>query len=299
MCRSRCESMGFLVTCDTFESKARGVNGNLDLFKIVFSTQEALSVPSKCSDWGLANHFKQGSLFLPSTPGLTWLKHGLGHSPHLVANTTSQMRELLAQEPVFPFPSLHDVESRRSVKASLISPRETCRNAHTCLFVMLKKNQTQCEIKTSLALIWGCCSSHYASDDWCGACASRRPMKKLASNFYFSCVLWGFKQELQLMGGCRQIFLKTVKIHAFKRWFETINYWMLLRMKSEGRIYVPRQPGKSGIRFIWCLFGHLCLNRMWKHILICDCATSIPISLHVHLCLTGGRFALFPCSSSV
>lgn len=74
---------------------------------------------------------------------------------------------------------------------------------------------------------------------------------------------------------------------------------MLLRMKSEGRIYVPRQPGKSGIRFIWCLFGHLCLNRMWKHILICDCATSIPISLHVHLCLTGGRFALFPCSSSV
>lgn len=37
---------------------------------------------------------------------------------------------------------------------------------------------------------------------------------------------------------------------------------MLLRMKSEGRIYVPRQPGKSGIRFIWCLFGHLCLNRI-------------------------------------
>lgn len=142
MCRSRCESMGFLVTCDTFDSKARGVNGNLDLFKIVFSTQEALSVPSKCSDWGIANLFKQGSLFLPSTLGLTWLKHGLGHSPHLVANTTSQMRELLAQEPVFPFPSLHDVESRRSVKASLISPRETCRNAHTCLFFMSKINKS-------------------------------------------------------------------------------------------------------------------------------------------------------------
>lgn len=134
------------VWCIWLQSQSRGVNGNLDWFKIVFSTQEALSVPSKCSDWGIANHFKQGSLFLPSTLGLTWLKHGLGHSPHL-ANTTSQMRELLAQEPVFPFPSLHDVESRRSVKASLISPRETCRNAHTCLFVMLKKKKIRHSVK--------------------------------------------------------------------------------------------------------------------------------------------------------
>lgn len=226
MCRSRCESMGFLITCDTFDSTARGVNGNLDLFKIVFSTQEALSVPSKCSDWGIANLFKQGSLFLPSTLGLTWLKHGLGHSPHLVANTTSQMRELLAQEPVFLFPLCMMSRADDLSKPHWLAPERPAGTLTRAYFLCQKKNknQTQCEIKTSLALIWGCCSSHYASDDWCGACASRRPMKKLASNFYFSCVLWGFKQESQLMGGCRQIFLKTVKFHAYKRWFETLNY---------------------------------------------------------------------------
>ena len=85
---------GFLITSDVLDSKPQGQNGNVDLLRMVFSTQRALSLPSKCCNWGMANHFNQGFLFLPSSLGLTRLEHGFvlssrssPFSAHVVSTT--------------------------------------------------------------------------------------------------------------------------------------------------------------------------------------------------------------------
>lgn len=49
---------------------------------------------------------------------------------------------------------------------------------------------------------------------------------------------------------------------------------------------MPWQLGQLGFSFIWYLCGRLSENWVWKRILMCDCLMSIPIYLHVRLCLT-------------
>lgn len=46
--QSELDIHGFLITPDVLDSKPQGQNGNVDLFRMVFSTQRALSLPSKC-----------------------------------------------------------------------------------------------------------------------------------------------------------------------------------------------------------------------------------------------------------
>ena len=112
---------GFLITSDVLDSKPQGQNGNVDLLRMVFSTQRALSLPSKCCNWGMANHFNQGFLFLPSSLGLTRLEHGFVLSSLLAAP-----RQLsAATPPSLSFLCSRGIDNRRSVRISLISPRET------------------------------------------------------------------------------------------------------------------------------------------------------------------------------
>lgn len=90
----------------------------IDLFQMVFSPRRVLSLSSKCCDGGVANHFKQGFLFLPSSLGLTWLEHGL-------VLILSQTHPALCTPILF------------TVRTSLNSPLETSRNTCTDFFIIL------------------------------------------------------------------------------------------------------------------------------------------------------------------
>lgn len=80
-------------------------NGNGNLFKIVFSTQRAFGLPSKCCVWGMANRFKHGFSFLLPSPG-----------PHVA-------RERFCPQLVSSL-SFRAIGSAHSIRILLISPQE-------------------------------------------------------------------------------------------------------------------------------------------------------------------------------
>ncbi len=136
---------GFLITSDMYNFRLLGQNGNVDLFKMVFSTQRGFSLSSKCCDWGMANHFKQGFLFLPSSLGLTWLEHGfvLVSSP-LVADAPSPN----------PLLSLLTWNRQQTVRISLISPQETSGNTHARCFIVFENTQRDPKLAPASTLRW-------------------------------------------------------------------------------------------------------------------------------------------------
>lgn len=95
-------------------------NGNVDLFKMVFSTQRALGLPSKCCDWGMANHLIQGFSFPLSSPGLTWLEHGF--CPQLVSPRRKSTQPALCT-PVISFLSSHAIEKQTLSESCWLVPK--------------------------------------------------------------------------------------------------------------------------------------------------------------------------------
>lgn len=130
---------------------------------------ESLSLSSKCCDWDMANHFKQGFLFLPSSLGLTWLEHGFVLvSSSLIADGPSQLAA--AQSSHF---SLHMVSTADSHWLVPKRPVETL--IHAFLLCLKTKSLTQNQpgpprnagvfLIVYLELIM---TGNIQATDWCG-----------------------------------------------------------------------------------------------------------------------------------